>query len=327
MKKTRPSNPGHWQECTLISRRKLVLNAGAAAVLTSFPSRAATVDSAFGTIEVPATPVQIVTLDSAGAIAVNHGLVPVGTTALDSAWLTEAGRQLAANVPVIGQTTYDGQLRFEKILRLEPDLIVGMIRGSGDYSAVYRKLSAIAPTVLLQANGAGTLLDVTFSLAQAMEIGAAAETEKMRYEVRCKAMRTRWRNGLTRAPFAVLSGQDRQIVVYARNSWTGRILSDLGASLPPVTQGAERNGVSLSYEQIDALAEAGAILYPIVNGKPAPEVAGFWDMPGFRSLSAVREDRLHGVVDLWPETHLAALNFLDAIEVLLERTESERRRD
>lgn len=323
MKLTGQNQVGGLSAQRMLTRRYFMLATAASALANPGAAHAATIDTPFGSVALPASPTRIVTLDSAGAIALNHGLVPVGTTALSDISMSPAARELAKNIPLVGQTTYDGQIRYEKILALRPDLIVGMIRSGSDYSAMYRKLSTIAPTILLRAEGAGKLLDVSFQLAVAMGLEPQITEAKNGYEKRCRAMRDRWSPVLNRKIFAVVSGRDRQIVVYAPNSWSGRVLSDIGARLPAFTHNAERNGVTLSYEEIGALADVGGILYPALDGEPAPEIADFWNFTGFRDLPAAKAENMLGLKNLWPETYPDALVFLDAMEGLLQHMEDQ----
>lgn len=299
-----------------MNRRRFLAALGLAAI-SGRDAFAARFDTAFGPVDLPASPNRIVALDSAGAIALNYGVKPVGMTASDTSSLTPDGKSLAAEVPLVGQSTFDGQLRYERILMLRPDLIVGMIRGGTDYSALYGKLARIAPTVLLRAEGAGTLLDVTFRLAVVMGLEKPALAKKALFERRCRAIRERWHDTLATTTVAAISGTDRQIVVYAQNSWSGRVLRDLGVRFPDVSKDAEGNGVFLSYEETEALRDVGIILYPVVNGRPAPEVADLMQVAGFRDLPAVRNGNMVGIADLWPETHLEALSLLDELERFL----------
>lgn len=304
----------------MIDRRTLAQGIAAAFIL---PVRAhgAISNSAFGPVDIPDHPRRIVTLDTAGAVALNAGLAPVGTTVIDPADLTSQGRALLAGVPLVGQSTYERQLRYERILALDPDLIVGMIRGGVNYERLHRRLSSIAPTVLLRAEGAGTLLDVTHQLALVMGLGAQARAEKAAYEARVAQLRDRWRARFGNVPVAVLSGQDRGIILYAANSWSGRILGDLGARLPGLAQEAEGNGLRLSYEEIDLLSPVGAIFYPELDGRPAPEVTGYWDLPLFRALPAVARGHVQGLRNIWPETYRTAMPFLEGVAALLNKSE------
>lgn len=304
----------------MIDRRTLAQGI-AAALIVPPRAHAAISDSAFGPVRIPDHPRRIVTLDTAGAVALNAGLIPVGTTVIDPADLTAQGRARLAQVPLVGQSTYERQLRYERILALDPDLIVGMIRGGANYERLHRRLSPIAPTVLLRAQGAGTLLDVTHQLAQVMGLGVQAGAERAAYQARVAQLRDRWQARLGDQPVAVLSGQDRGIILYAANSWSGRILRDLGAELPPLSHEAEGNGLRLSYEEIDLLSPVGAILYPELNGHPAPEVSGYWDLPLFRALPAVSRGHFQGLGNIWPETYRSAMPFLDGIASLLNKME------
>lgn len=300
-----------------LDRRKFLLTCGLLA-LSRRTASAASFDTPFGPVDLPSDPRRIVALDTAGAIALNYGVKPVGMTAPDANAMTPAARMLAEHVPLVGQSTFDGQLRYERILVLQPDVIVGMVRGGTDYSALHDRLARIAPTVLLRADGAGTLLDVTFRLAVAMGLGMPAQAERARYEQRCMEIRARWGDVLTTTIFAAISSQDRQIVVYTPNSWAGRVLQDLGARFADFTQNADRNGVFLSYEETGVLRDVGALLYPLVKGRPTPEMADLMQVAGFRDLPSVRVGNMVGITDMWPETHLTALRLLDEIEPFLK---------
>ncbi|MFC5384726.1 ABC transporter substrate-binding protein [Aquamicrobium segne] len=280
------------------------------------------VATAFGPMSIPAAPERIVALDAAAAVAANYGLKPVGVTAVSRTSLTEAGAQTLRDIPVIGASTYGGQLRYEAILALRPDLIVGMVRGGADHSALYRKLSAIAPTVLIQSEGAGALLETSDALAAAMGLEAQARSDRDVYNARVAACRERWSDALQRGPLAVISGRDRQILIHSPISWTGRIFRDIGAALPPVARTDEANGVQLSYEEVDELADVQGFVYPTLDGQPSPEVQPVLNLPGFRRLPAVRLGRLTGLSDIWPEMHLTANRFLDGLDTLMNKLDA-----
>lgn len=280
------------------------------------------VATAFGPVTIPAAPERIVALDAAAAVAANYGLRPAGATAVSRTSLTEAGAQILADVPVVGASTYGGQLRYEAILALRPDLIVGMVRSGADHSALYRKLSAIAPTVLIQSEGAGALLETSDALAAAMGLGAQAQADRDVYAARVATCRERWSGARQHGPLAVVSGRDRQILIHSSISWTGRIFRDLGVSLPPVARTDEANGVQLSYEQVDELSDVQGFLYPTLDGQPSPEVQPILDLPGFRRLPAFASGRLVGLPDIWPEMHLTANRFLDGLDILMNKLDA-----
>ncbi len=73
---------------------------------------------------------------------------------------------------------------YEKIASLNPDLLIGFVRGgteaelSAEKKAEYQRLSSIAPTVLIRSDGSGSTKDATLTISEALGDGDARERRR-----------------------------------------------------------------------------------------------------------------------------------------------------
>lgn len=101
------------------------------------------VEHAAGQTEIPAKPARIVTLHNVFAEALaSMGLAPIGSVDRPSGMPSQLAETLKDTETVGNHSEPD----FERVLTLEPDLILAQEKQQGDN---YERLSAIAPTLLL----------------------------------------------------------------------------------------------------------------------------------------------------------------------------------
>ncbi|MER6914524.1 iron-siderophore ABC transporter substrate-binding protein [Streptomyces sp. NPDC000594] len=146
---------------------------GTAAASTNFP---VTIDHAHGTTRITAKPQRVVavswmSLDVVAAL----GTVPVGVDEQwggdkegYTPWFRDRVEKLGGTLPETLDYGDAGEIDFEQILSLEPDLILGLYSGISDVD--YKRLSEIAPTVpyLKKPWDGGTWQDMTRTIGKAL---------------------------------------------------------------------------------------------------------------------------------------------------------------
>jgi iron complex transport system substrate-binding protein len=290
---------------------------------TSAEAGTRTVETAFGPVTIPADPQKVVALEGGTGPLLEAGIVPVATADGDWAesYLPEEFEQVADLPIVLGPDGWD----FEKIASLQPDLIVGFVRGgkeeklSAEKKADFDKLSKIAPTVLIRATGSATVKDASVEIATALGAGEEAEATKAEYEARVEEIRTTYADVLAANTFAGLDSFE-EITVYSQISWLGGILTDIGAPLPAVVADEKaENGAFLSYEQLGQVADATVVLTEqTVDGQPGPGAEELAAASTYQALPAVTAGNAYGIRYFFADRYSLALDVLDQLEVVLK---------
>jgi len=282
-----------------------------------------TVETAFGTVDIPADPQRVVALEGGTGPLLEAGIVPVATADGDYAdSFLPAELEQVADLPIVmGADGWD----YEKIASLEPDLIVGFVRGgkeeelSAEKKADFDKLSQIAPTVLVRATGSATVKDASVEIATALGAGEEAEATKAEYEARAAQIKETYADVIATHTFAGLDSFE-EVTVYSQISWLGGILTDIGAPLPEVVADEKaENGVFLSYEQLGQVADATVVLTEqTVDGEPGPGAEELAAASTYQSLPAVTAGHAYGIRYFFADRYSLALDVLDQLEVVLE---------
>ncbi|HRE01553.1 MAG TPA: ABC transporter substrate-binding protein [Ilumatobacteraceae bacterium] len=275
--------------------------------------------SSFGDVTVPAKPVRVVALDYAAAVMVEYGLTPVGTTELyeeDHSPELWAG---LADIPVVGEWTSIDGLNYEAIAAQRPDMIVGLVRANqADSDELVTLLSPIAPTVLFAANGSQDVLDVTVQIADAVGVGAQAAADRDAFVARAGELTTMYGEQLASLRFALINAYDEtEFVVYTPQSWWGPLFDAIGATMVPLTDKVDDNGVWLSVEQIGQLDEASVVLYGLDGGDPRDAVASVLDSPLYQALPVAAHT--FGIANLFPDRYTTARAGLDELAAILDQ--------
>jgi iron complex transport system substrate-binding protein len=292
---------------TLLRRRTLLgcaigaVVAGCAGPPPSASGR--TVDSVHGPIAVPERAERVVCLDlSKIQRMLDVGCVPIGVpdgwqpVAEHAAWYASVARTGTQSAPDV-----------EAIAALRPDLVLGSPHGVDD--ALYGRLSALAPTVVLAARGLGAgwkELSEADAVAAGRQDGLAAARERYLGRVaelratHAAALRERWIGfyGIPGGAYALLP-----------ESGPGVVLTDLG--VPPV---AQVSGIfqEVSYEEVGRYAGAGLVLLDAqADGSLTPPTAALRAQPTFASLADRAVAASHLLVFSYGEA-LALLDQLDA---------------
>ncbi len=301
-----------------VTRRTLITGAFAAALLaacggdddedTATPEATPAsrfIDTAFGSIEVPARPQRVVSMATAATYSLlDLGLVPVGSR-LPTAdfWPAHHSAKLASVVDVDPGTAVD----LEIVANLNPDLIIGLKIDAAPYDL----LSPIAPTALVDPSVSWERWVEFFALATGRE-PELAEIRK-RYAGRVAELRAAHQTVLAVKKWAMVFGESASWRIYHPDTPGGSVLKALGGQFGGQVNGSGIESM-LSFEQFGRLGDADAIAAHSTDGKTIhPATAALLARPGFASLPAVRAGRVYPVPVLL-QSHGEQLIVLDALE-------------
>lgn len=248
-----------------------------------------TVEHAMGATKVPMKPQRVVVLDTGELDAVTSlGVTPVGAVRapVDSGFL-EYLQDDTAGVELVGTIT---EPNLEKIASLQPDLILSSKLRHED---LYDELSAIAPTVF--AETVGVVWKENFLLdARALGMEGKARTMLDSYEQRARKLGERIGNpGETTV--SVVRFIPDQIRLYAKGSFIGTVLDDVGFSRPPAQQ-ADETFVEVSAEQL-AQADGDVIFVSSYGPEAETDLPSVTAGPLWQTLGAVQAGKVHPVPD------------------------------
>lgn len=246
-----------------------------------------TVTHARGSTEVPADPQRVVVLDLGeldSALAL--GVTPVGAVrAPVNSGLLSYLQEQAGDIELVGEI---GEPSLEQIAALEPDLILGSELRVADF---YDDLSAIAPTVFTETVGVAWKDNLA---VHAEALGRQDEASELlaAYEQRAEQVGVAVDDAVQASVVRFVPGEIR---LYAKASFIGTVLEDVGIARPPV-QDVEEFDVVVSAERIDEAV--GDVVFVGTYGDPAetdgPAVLGG---PLWQRLPAVQAGDVHEVDD------------------------------
>ncbi|SDF71965.1 ABC transporter substrate-binding protein [Klenkia brasiliensis] len=247
---------------------------------------------ALGTTEITGTPERVVVLDSGELDAVTAlGVVPVG--AVETEGLLD---ELAAthgfdadDVAVVGSIA---EPDLEAVAALQPDLI---LTNAVRHEAIHEQLSALAPTV--QAAELGAVWQENFLLdAEALGMTERAEEILADYERRVEEIGAAWGDpGATEVAVLRFMGGD-QIRAYARGSFVGSVLEDVGFRWPAALDTTD-NRVELTAESLDLVTSDVVFWSPGFSDGGAAESASLMAGELWTSLPPVQAGGAHEVDD------------------------------
>lgn len=248
-----------------------------------------TIEHAMGTTEVPMEPKRVVVLDTGEFDSVMAlGVKPVGAVRapVDSGFL-EYLEDEAKGVELVGTIT---EPNLEKIASLNPDLILSSKLRHED---IYDKLSGIAPTVF--AETVGVAWKENF-LLDARALGMEDKARRVLDEYEQRATQLGRQIGDPAAiSVSLVRFMPEQIRLYAKGSFIGTVLADVGFSRPQ-SQQADKTFVEVSAEQV-ALADGDVIFvssYGPADETALPSVTGG---PVWQTLGAVKAGKVQVVPD------------------------------
>ncbi|ACB01045.1 iron complex transport system substrate-binding protein [Picosynechococcus sp. OG1] len=279
------------------------------------------IEHALGETCVPLAPERIITLSNA---ALDSVLVlemqPVGTISNTPELL----RQRVQGAEIVGM---EGSANLEKILSLQPDLILGAAYSDG---AIYEQLSQIAPTVLEGAETNGEWQDILLLNAEALGKQDRAQALLAEYQRRLDLFREKMGERLTNLEVSLVRIYPDRISVYLKNSFAGTILQDAGLARPDYQDrgvfGEHPFQEVISKEELQRAD--GDVLFvwtfgatPEISRSAQAALETFKQDPLWLQLQAVQNNKVYEIDAYWNVPSLIAANAVvdDLFYYLLEQ--------
>lgn len=208
---------------------------------------------------VPTTPKRLVVLGTPTMVnAIVLGIKPVGTVL----YFEEIPTYLEGKVDGIQEVGTDDQPNLEKILTLNPDLIIAM--NSSDLPGqTYQQLSQIAPTVVDDWQGYPSWKDHFNFVANVLGKTDKAQQVWSHYQQRIQDLRSALGNRYSTTKISVVRVCCNNLASDVENSFSGTILADVGLRRPSSQKSADGGLVFFSEEKIPDLD--GDIIFAIVD--------------------------------------------------------------
>ncbi|OZF54348.1 iron-siderophore ABC transporter substrate-binding protein [Rhodococcus sp. 14-2470-1a] len=222
-----------------------------------------TVETVRGNVEVPDSPMRIVTLEPVELdTSVALGVVPVGTAVLSEATGVPAylGDE-AASIETVGTVA---EPRIESIAALKPDLILGTETRHAEY---YDQLASIAPTVFMASQSDPWQDNVDF-VGRTLGREDDAQALLGEYRDRCSDIATRFDTQGRTAQ--LIRPRDDVLTLYGPLSFAGSTLECAGFTTPPRPEWADEISVDLSPELV---TEARADVIVVTATDPSDPAA------------------------------------------------------
>lgn len=268
---------------------------------------------------------RLVTLDSVTfEYAIALGLTPLGTVKSDYDALLDP---LQTETKNIGK---QGEPSLEKVLALQPDLLVGL----AFVEAQYAQFSQMAPTLLFSFEHSGQWKAVFQEMATALGQTAVANQVMANYYAHAADFQTQMGDRLNNLEVSVIRLYPDGVNLYLKDSFAGTVLQDAGLSRPPsqtlgAAEATQQFGnpiqVRISREQI-AQAD-GDIIFLWTGDNTAEErqrsqqqLQQLQQDPIWQQLEAVQAGRVYRVPGYWIGTGPLAANAIldDLFKYLVE---------
>lgn len=275
------------------SIRRAAAQGTATPASTPSASGAREIEHAMGTTEVPADPQRIVVLDGPMLdAALSVGIKPVGapTAMADQPFppYLGDGTEGIVNIGTIQEPD------LERIIELEPDLILGM---QFRHEAIYEQLSQIAPTVFGGIVGAGWQRDFLL-FTDAMNRIPERDKVLADYKARIEDFKDATADSRADWRISVVRFREGGVRVYYKSSFVGIVLSDLDLPRPAAQDKGtdEERFTEISPERISECD--GTHMFTCSYGDPAKtDLSSYVDNPLWQTLQAVRENHVYWVDD------------------------------
>jgi|GEM_PF-6565795 len=280
-------------------------------------------DTFNGDVEgVPVHPKRVVVLWRAGGEVADLGVVPVGQ--LEGELLPD---ELSAktyakvkDVPTVG--TFDG-VDVEKVIELEPDLIIGMDHGG--ISIDYESLQEVAPTVIFKIAEPTDVWANYPKVADALGLTTDFEKRDAQFNESLAQIAKDHADTVKDLTVTSIGADGGSFWVDTSKSLTYQRLTTAGFTYNPTyTKNPERYVEEITAENIASLADQDAIFYDTgLDGKPSPGVQDILDLESFKRLPAVKNGRLFPLTAGTIYTYDAVNQQVADIEAALKKIESQ----
>jgi iron complex transport system substrate-binding protein len=241
------------------------------------------------------------------------GLDPVGVNSnISASWAKET-----QNIVLLGKS---GQVNLEKILTLQPDLILGSDWDLKDYNL----LNAIAPTVLGDAKGSWQ--DEFTFYAKALGKTQQAEQLMAQYQQRVQKLQAQLQGKQQQIEVSLVRVySDNRLGLYLKNSFAGTILSDIGFARPSFQNKGEIGKAPFQIVVNNEIMQAadGDAIFTWSFGATSQIAQSAKDSlhqlqadPLWQTLNAVQQNRVYPVGDHWhvASTPTQAMWVIDDLE-------------
>ena len=237
---------------------------------------------------VPLQPERVVVLGvptMANAIAL--GIKPIGTIL----YFDETPTYLKGKHTGIATVGTDEQPNLEKILSLQPDLIIAMNQAG----LPYQQVSQIAPTVVDDWQGFPSWKDHFNFVAEVL--GKTDEAEKIwtDYQNRILSLKAALGNRYQDLEVSFVHICCGTVDIDLKNSFNGMILEDAGLSRPPAQDINTEDGLILLSEERLMDIDGDIIFIAATTGESEELLEQTKQKPLWRNLRAVQQNRIYPV--------------------------------
>lgn len=280
-----------------------------------------TIEHAFGSTEIEERPARVVTIGWGSTDAMLAlGVVPVGIEKQEYGgnengvlpWVAEKLAELDARTPTLLPSANSADPAYERILQLEPDLILAPY--SGITEEQYGKLAKIADTVAYPETPWSTTMEEIVTMT-GQSLGLAEEAKQVLADIDATVAEAAAEHpefeGLT---IATLASGSNELYTYTQADPREQVLRDLGFQTAPsvldFTKTADPGAfyVPFSFEQADQLTSDVLLTY---SGS-ADELKALENNPGYQSMPQVEAGTVAKVVG---EAKVAAVSPPTALSV------------
>ena len=263
-----------------------------------------TVRHVMGEVCVPQTPQRLVSLDDVTlADALTVCVSSIGVSLYDN-HLANYLKEKIDSVELLGTSE---QPNLEKIVRLNPDLIMGI-----EYNAesIYPQLSQIAPTAVGKWSGYPDWREYFNFMAHVLGKEAEAKVVWENYDRRIDELKAALGDRLKNTEISLAYACCGGISVDTENSFSGSILADLGIHRPKSQAAVDDGMFILSEERIFNLD--ADILFLSVYDEESEQVLANWEQkPLWNQLKVVQEKQVYLVnYNIWRGGNPIAANLV-----------------
>jgi len=264
-----------------------------------------TVQHALGQVCVPRTPLRLISLDDVTvADVVALGVSPVGFS-ISSGVTLEYLAEYSDQISPVGTSE---QPNLEEILKLNPDLIIG-IEVVGE--PIFEQLSQIAPTALGKWNGYPSWREHFDFVAYVLNKEDEARQIWDRYEQSIDEIQTALGNQLQDVKVSLIYAWGGGFTIDAENSFAGSILADIGLQRPTHHAVTERGTIGLSIESLPDI-DADFLFVSVYNNEGSEQTLAEWQQNEmWNQLKAVQNRKVY-IVDasIWRGGNPIAANLV-----------------
>ncbi|MGC0366152.1 iron complex transport system substrate-binding protein [Rhodococcus sp. 27YEA15] len=259
-----------------------------------------TVPSAYGDVQVPVTPERVVAVsyDTPWQL-MSLDVKPVGVQDYGK-WVSEftsAQQEFVKGIPTVGPF---GEINFEAVASADPDVIVGDAYEIDKES--FDRLSAIAPTVIVQGHSRGDWKSVATQIADAVGKSDVLEKSSTTYDQNLDRLRSQYSQVIADNTWIHISLGDApgSFSVQQPTGAVGNlVVNELGLSYGAGVPTDYSDGGYQSYpmEQLaDIMNGVSVVLYPLnADGSTSAAVQTILDDNLFTRLPAAQAGRVFGL--------------------------------